>query len=108
MPSMPPTLGGRPRFERRRETDAARREAKPWRRWYSTARWKRRRIEQLRRQPLCAMHLANGEVVEATVADHVEPHRGDEVLFWSGELQILCKPCHDSAKQREERGGASG
>ena len=37
------------------------------------------------------------------VADHIEPHRGDPVLFWSrANLQCLCKPCHDSTKQAEE------
>ncbi|WP_419827673.1 HNH endonuclease [Sphingomonas sp.] len=36
-------------------------------------------------------------------ADHREPHRGDEALFWDEtNLQCLCKPCHDSVKQREE------
>ena len=105
MPSMPPTLGGRPRCERRRASDQVRRQAKPWRRWYSTKRWRGRRDEQLSDEPLCAMHLAKGEIVAATVADHVVPHRGDEALFFDGALQSLCKPCHDSAKQREERGG---
>ncbi len=44
-------------------------------------------------------------MVAATVADHVEPHRGDPVKFWEGRLQSLCKPCHDRDKQREENGG---
>lgn len=37
------------------------------------------------------------------VADHVTPHRGQEAMFWdAGNLQSLCKPCHDRIKQREE------
>lgn len=41
----------------------------------------------------------------ATVADHIKPHKGDEVLFFDlNNLQSLCKPCHDSDKQREENG----
>lgn len=37
------------------------------------------------------------------VADHVVPHRGAEAMFWdAGNLQALCKPCHDGAKQRSE------
>ena len=44
-------------------------------------------------------------MVAATVADHVEPHRGDHDKFWHGRLQSLCKPCHDRDKQREENGG---
>jgi len=40
------------------------------------------------------------------VADHITPHRGDEFLFWdAGNLQCLCKPCHDRHKQRQERRG---
>lgn len=45
-----------------------------------------------------------GYVREATVADHVKPHRFDPVEFWHGELQSLCAPCHDTHKQREEHG----
>ena len=38
------------------------------------------------------------------VADHRQEHRGDEGLFWDEEnVQTLCKPHHDGAKQRLER-----
>ncbi|WBU28360.1 HNH endonuclease [Rhodopseudomonas palustris] len=38
------------------------------------------------------------------VCDHVDLHRGNEQLFWhEGNLQTLCKPCHDKHKQREEQ-----
>lgn len=38
--------------------------------------------------------------------DHKTPHRGDEALFWDeGNLWVLCGPCHDGVKQREEKGG---
>ena len=43
----------------------------------------------------------------ATLADHVVPHRGDYALFWFGELQSLCKACHDIKKQRVERRGSN-
>ncbi|MDO6587341.1 HNH endonuclease [Salipiger sp. 1_MG-2023] len=37
--------------------------------------------------------------------DHITPHKGDETLFFDpGNLQALCKLCHASRKQREERG----
>nr|WP_281411231.1 HNH endonuclease [Rhizobium sp. BK316] len=38
------------------------------------------------------------------VCDHVEPHRGDETLFWDPEnLQTLCAdPCHNRHKQMLE------
>lgn len=43
------------------------------------------------------------------VADHKRRHGGDHDLFWDERnLQCLCKPCHDSLKQREERSGRLG
>lgn len=77
----------------------------PYGHLYGSGRWKRIRRDQLRTQPLCEYHLARDQVVIATIADHVDPHKGDEELFWDGKLQSLCKQCHDSDKQREERGG---
>lgn len=71
---------------------------------YNTARWQRLRSEQLRQHPLCRMHAELGRVVEARVVDHITPHRGDEELFFNrGNLQSLCKICHDAAKQAQER-----
>ena len=51
------------------------------------------------------MHQKRHQIVAASVCDHVHPHRGDEVKFWAGPFQSLCKPCHDSDKQRQENGG---
>jgi 5-methylcytosine-specific restriction enzyme A len=39
------------------------------------------------------------------VCDHVDPHSGDLEKFWAGPFQTLCKRCHDSDKQRDERAG---
>ncbi|UYE89842.1 holin [Burkholderia phage PhiBt-E264.1] len=40
-----------------------------------------------------------------TICDHIIPHRGDRrLLLDPANIQTLCKPHHDSAKQREERG----
>lgn len=72
---------------------------------YNTVRWRKLRAAQLRAEPLCAYCERLGRVTAATVADHVEPHRGDEVLFWTGRLQSLCDGCHSSVKQAEEHGG---
>jgi 5-methylcytosine-specific restriction protein A len=89
--------------QRRRWADAdAARQDKPSRRWYSTAAWRRRRLAQLRGQPLCVRCLGLGRTTEASIADHDPPHREDRSAFWEGKLQSLCKPCHDAAKQREE------
>ena len=74
---------------------------------YNTKAWKRRRAHQLAIEPLCAFHLQRGDAVPATVADHKHRHNGDPALFFGGELQSLCKPCHDSLKQAEEIAGFS-
>lgn len=78
----------------------------PWHRWYTSARWQRLRVAHLSARPLCAMHLARGQTVAGNTVDHVEPHRGDPVSFWSGTLQTLCSTCHSAAKQAEEKSGA--
>lgn len=78
-----------------------------WRKWYKTARWQRLRWDVLvRDQFTCRRcHRIEG-TTSLLVADHRIPHRGDPDLFWSAEnLQCLCKTCHDSAKQAEERRG---
>ena len=43
--------------------------------------------------------------MSANVADHIVPHRGNLDLFWEGELQSLCEPCHAITKQRRETVG---
>lgn len=74
------------------------------------SRWRKARATYLAHHPLCRMCEQQGRVTAATVVDHITPHRGDSALFWDTDnWQQLCKPHHDSAKQREERGGhASG
>jgi 5-methylcytosine-specific restriction endonuclease McrA len=71
-------------------------------------RWQKARDQYLRLHPLCVYCLErDGRPVAARIVDHKVPHRGDERLFWDVEnWQALCKPCHDSVKAAEERGGA--
>lgn len=105
MPTKPRVFrpaGSRSRGEARREYDATRRKRYAWRALYSTSRWQRIRERQLGDHPLCAMCWGDEVVTPATVCDHVEPHGGDEVKFFAGPFQSLCKPCHDSTKQAEE------
>jgi 5-methylcytosine-specific restriction protein A len=78
---------------------------RPWRHLYKTARWLQRRKEQLAAQPLCEWCDKRGLLVEATIAHHDEPHKGDLQKFWTGKLTSLCKPCHDIDAQIIERGG---
>jgi hypothetical protein len=58
-------------------------------RWYCSANWLRRRAHQLRVEPLCRICLEAGRVVPATVADHIENHKGDFTAFRLGELRSL-------------------
>ena len=73
--------------------------------WYQIQKWRRRRLLQLRIEPLCAFCLRRGLAVPATIADHIEPHRGDPIAFYTGRLQSLCKSCHDSEKKYIENRG---
>lgn len=79
----------------------------PWRKWYATTRWRKLRMKILARDLFTCQRPECGRTTADTsqlVADHRKPHRGDEALFWDEDnLQTLCKPCHDGAKQREER-----
>lgn len=72
---------------------------------YDLKAWKVRRKQQLVDHPLCVFCLAQDRYTGATVADHVEPHKGDVESFLCGALQSLCKSCHDGAKQRIEKRG---
>lgn len=77
----------------------------PLRRLYSTARWRRLRLKIIARDANTCQMPTCGVVrpPSGLVCDHVKPHRGDLALFWNEEnLQTLCKPCHDNAKQRDE------
>jgi len=68
-------------------------------------KWRKRREQQLHEHPLCRLCMTiRGQITPATVADHITPHRGDPVLF-EGELQSLCKECHDSWKREMETSG---
>lgn len=89
--------------DRDRPSDAKRAD-KPSRKWYKRKAWSGkggRRERQLAQEPLCRL-CPDYSKQRATVADHVIPHREDHALFWFGELQSLCKSCHDIRKQRAE------
>lgn len=85
----------------------ARDQVQHWRAWYKTARWQRLRWQVLVRDLFtCAFCGVVEHGKGQMVADHRVPHRGDPALFWDADnLQCLCKSCHDSTKQRMERGG---
>lgn len=88
-------------------TDARSKFAAEYRHLYKTARWKRRRLNQLACDPFCKRCAEESTLTPATVADHVTPHKGDLDLFYRGELQSLCAKHHNSDKQSEEKRGYS-
>lgn len=68
-----------------------------------TYRWRQERLKFLILNPLCVYCKAKGIVEPAQVVDHINPHQGDQDLFWDvGNWQALCKQCHDTIKAEEE------
>jgi 5-methylcytosine-specific restriction protein A len=92
MPSRPPLHGTASReYDKQRGSSAER--------GYD-ARWRAYRITFLQANPLCVECLKKSRTTAATVVDHIEPHRGDTVLFWDTENhQAMCAGCH-GAKTR--------
>lgn len=83
--------------------DRSRNDLAPWRKWYSTARWRKLKAAiHLRDLYTCQMC---GRVSDhGIVADHKQPHRGDAALFWDERnVETLCVSCHSGAKQAQER-----
>lgn len=75
-----------------------------WSHLYANRKWRRLRLERLNAEPLCRYCKQQGRVTEATVLDHITPHKGDMVKFWSGPFQSLCATCHSSRKAKEDAG----
>ena len=69
-------------------------------------KWQKASKTYLERNPCCIMCEAEGRIVKADVVDHIIPHRGDSKLFWDtkNNWQGLCKPHHNSTKQKIENG----
>lgn len=68
--------------------------------------WRWLRDAYLRAHPLCRYCHELGILTPATVVDHVNPHKGDRVLFYDqSNWQGLCGPCHCGPKQQLERTG---
>ncbi len=66
-------------------------------------KWQKARLGFLRSHPLCRYCERTGLVTAATVVDHIEPHRGNQTLFWDkNNWQSLCATHHSRDKQREE------
>jgi 5-methylcytosine-specific restriction enzyme A len=70
-----------------------------------SARWLRLRLLKLRTTPCCERCAAIGELTAAIVVHHVKAvsDGGDPYPVLDG-LQSLCKPCHDTITNFEQRG----
>jgi len=74
-------------------------------RLYHTKEWERTSKRHLAEHPFCAECERQGKTSAAAVTDHIIPHKGDLVLFWSAKnRQSLCESCH-GVKSRSERDG---
>ena len=70
---------------------------------YNSDRWRRLRLIQLNKEPLCTMCGEKGIIRGATVVDHITAIQdgGDP---WNEEnLQSLCVPCHNRKSGKEKR-----
>ncbi|MGE4372887.1 MAG: HNH endonuclease [Xanthobacter sp.] len=63
------------------------------------SKWDTERAAFLKVNPKCRRCNATADVV-----DHIEPHRGNARVFWNrSNWQSLCKTCHSSWKQSQEK-----
>jgi len=60
------------------------------------SKWDQARRHYLAHHPLCRICEQHGRVTQATVVDHIQPHRGNMLLFWArANWQSLCAACHN-------------
>jgi 5-methylcytosine-specific restriction enzyme A len=58
-------------------------------------RWAQARKQYLRQHPWCVQCAEHGRRTQATVVDHVVPHKGNTGLFWDEQnWQALCDTHH--------------
>jgi 5-methylcytosine-specific restriction enzyme A len=79
-----------------------------WRAWYKTRAWRQLRWRVLMRDLFTCQMCGKVEPdTSQLVGDHKQPHKGDQALFFDeNNVWCLCKACHDTVKQREERAAA--
>lgn len=103
---LPPALGPAPGDEKERNRYRADRE--PWRAWYQSVKWKRLRLRVFTRDMFTCREVGCGRIEHDTsklVAHHKTPHKGDPVLFWDedGNIVTVCSACHDGPIKARER-----
>jgi hypothetical protein len=68
---------------------------------HQSAYWKKRAALWLRLHSLCVGCKAIGRTIVATMCDHVVPISAGG--SWQGEVQSVCRECHDVVKRELER-----
>ena len=68
---------------------------------YNSPRWRKKRLIELRAEPLCRQCMSEGRVVAATVRDHITPITQGGDVWDTRNIQSLCKRCHDRKSGRE-------
>ncbi len=70
---------------------------------YRSSRWRRFRLDYLKRKPWCVMCRADGRLLHASILDHKHGHGSDwRAHFWDESgLQGLC-PHHHATKTAKE------
>jgi len=69
------------------------------------SKWRKARKAFLARNPLCVHCKQEGKSTPATVVDHIEPHKGNQRLFWDkNNWQPLCKTHHDKKTFTQDMG----
>ena len=67
-------------------------------------KWQQARKRFLQANPICVRCFDEGRITEATVVDHIIPHRGDMKLFWDkSNWQPLCEHHHNVKTMTEDR-----
>jgi 5-methylcytosine-specific restriction protein A len=97
LPTKPKTFrpaGAPSKQEQRRAFDKTRTASQPYRKWYSSTRFRRSREIYLLRNPRCVDCGRLFEIKDLDL-DHEVPHRGDYDRFWDvGNWRARCHVCH--------------
>ena len=73
------------------------------RRFYKKAVWRRLRLRQLKKSPLCEICWRDyKKQTVAKVCDHIDPTWETWTEFLRGPFQSLCRACHDEKTQTKD------
>ncbi|MGM7552595.1 HNH endonuclease [Myroides odoratimimus] len=70
--------------------------------FYNSRTWRKFRRAFLDKNPLCKMCEDNGEIVPATVADHIIPINKGGAELDEANLQGLCARCHNAKSAKDK------